>query len=154
MNPLYLVLVAQGRFRVLERRRDAERSTSGWLEIANEASPFGGNAYTARETDQAGRFPKTLGQGGMSIDERLPMKEEEQRRMVEWLAGCIDNFMTPRPDEAWVFAAGPELHNPVLEALRPSVRSTLSESLQQNLINVPGDEAAAHFMRVGAGAGS
>jgi hypothetical protein len=150
MNPLYIVLVAQGRFRVLERQLETMQSVPGWLEIANEAAPLAGNAYTDRETDQAGRFPKSIGQAGMSIDERLPMKEEEQRRLADWVAGCIENFMTPRPGEAWVFAAGPELHNPVLEALRPSIRETLAESLQQNLINMPAAEAAGHFTRTAA----
>ncbi len=79
------------------------------------------------------------------------MQQEEHRRAVAWAAGCIENFMTPRAGDGWVFAAGPALHNPVLEALRPSLRETLAESVQKNLIHVSRTELATYFARDGAG---
>lgn len=131
MPPLYLVLVAEGRFRVWEREQELSRAVAGWLEIASEAAPFGG------ETE------------ALPMAARLPgYHEERQRRMIEWLVGCIENFMTPRTGEDWVLAAPPDLHGSVLQVLLPSIRATLAESLQENLINLPGDEIAGRLTQV------
>ena len=60
--------------------------------------------------------------------------------------------MTPRTGEKRGFAAAPDLHGPVLEALRPSIRATLSASVLGNLVNVSGDEIAQCSTRVRANA--
>lgn len=134
MTPLYLVLVAEGRFRVWEREQELTQTAPGWIEIAREAAPFGGDA---RDLPMAARLPG--------------YHEEQQRRMIEWLVGCIENFMTPRTGEEWVFVAAPDFHGPVLDALLPCLRATLVESLQENLVNAPGGEIAGRFKRVREG---
>lgn len=131
MHSLYLVLVADGRFRVWEREQDVSSAVPDWLEIAREAAPFEG------ETED------------LPMAARLPgYHEERQRRMIEWLARCIENFMTPRTGEEWVFVAPPDLHGSLLQALLPSIRATLAESLQENLINAPGGEIAGRLTLV------
>jgi hypothetical protein len=131
MPPLYLVLVAEGRFRVWERGCDVTPNVSAWLEIAREAAPFGGDH---QELPMAARLPG--------------YHEERQSQMIEWLVRCVENFMTPRTGEEWIFAASPDLHGPVLEALLPSIRATLAESLLESLIDAPGDEIAGRLARV------
>lgn len=102
--------------------------------------------YWDRDTDQAGRFQGSKGRpNGMSIDERLPMQEERQRRVIDQVAETIDKFMGARPGAAWHFAAGPGLHNAVLEKLSPLVRDQLDRSVQKELANVPPAELRGHF---------
>ena len=82
---------------------------------------------------------------GMSIDERLPMQEEEQRRQTKDLVETIETFLQPHPVATWDFAAGPEVHNAVLEALSPATRSRLHRALSKNLVNQPMEELLRQF---------
>lgn len=149
MIPDYLILLAEGRFRVLERLDDLPNFTQTWREAVSETAPALSGAYFERDTDNAGRFPGVIGESGMSTDERLPMKQEEHRRAIRWAVGCIEDFLARRKGSAWAFAAGPGLHNPVLDALPAALRATLAESVDANLVNMPALEAAGHFARAG-----
>jgi hypothetical protein len=103
----------------------------------------------------AGRFQGSKQQGvgpgapvartGMSIDERLPMQEEEERRNMRDLCEAIDSFVLQRPDATWDFAAGPALHNSVLENVSPQTRSRVGQVLAKDLVNQPVDELLSHF---------
>ena len=102
--------------------------------------------YWASDTDQAGRFPGSKGRpAGMSIDERLPMQEERERRIADQIALTIGTFFGGRAEATWHFAAGPMLHNAVLEQLSPAVRERLDRSVQKELANVPPTEIRGHF---------
>jgi hypothetical protein len=104
----------------------------------------------------AGRFPGARGaqkggpaQPGMSIDERLPMKEEADRRRAQQLAAEVEHFFAQRPGASWDFAAGPELHRAVLEQLSPPTRQRLRRAVPKDLVNQNPAELREQF----AGAG-
>jgi len=151
MYPLYIILVADGQFRVVERQMQKEQTSSRWLEIARETSPLLAATYAARDTDQAGRISSSIGHGGMSINEHVPMKEKDHRRALDWAIECIQKFMTPRTGEPWVLAAAPAMHKWVVGRLSASALDTLRESLGKNLMNTPCDEIASHFKSLDVG---
>lgn len=117
--------------------------------------PAGVSSYTNREADVAGRFQGSKQQGrgpgapvartGMSIDERLPMKNEEQRRTIGGIVEAIEDFLRTRPTASWDFAAGPDVHNAVLESLTPATRNRLRQSLPKDLVNQPVADLGTHF---------
>lgn len=120
--------------------------------------PAGKQRYTATESDQAGRFPGSKGPtpgggapAGQSIDERLPMQEEHQRRIVGELASHLGQFLQLHPRATWDYAAPDALHPAVLERLEPSVRTRLGHALQKDLVNQPVEELRAHFPGPGSG---
>jgi hypothetical protein len=85
--------------------------------------PAGNERYTERDTDQAGRFGARFGPGGGSIDERLPMQNEHERRLAADLAARLGRFLEQHDGATWDYAAGPALHHAVLDRL-PSWRHT------------------------------
>lgn len=117
--------------------------------------PGGVKSYTQRDTDMAGRFQNSKHQArgagapiarqGMSIDERLPMKREEERRQIDALASAIQTFLGNLSDSSWDFAASPAIHNAVLAALPDATRRRLRQTLTKDLVNQPTQELAMHF---------
>jgi hypothetical protein len=98
--------------------------------------PAGHLGYTDRDTDQAGRFPGAVGRGGGgSIDERLPMQAEQERRLAADLAEHLERFLRAHPEATWDFAAGPGLHHAVLDNLSPPVRVRLGVAVVKELIH-------------------
>lgn len=146
MAPHYIITVSEGRFRVLERFARPGHITPTLREVASHDFMPAASAYSAREINQIGHgatnLLRPLGQSGGGGS---PMADDERRRTVEWLVEQIEHFLLARPGQAWAFAAGPHLHNPVLERLRPSVRGSLVESVQKNLALTPAGELATYF---------
>lgn len=145
MAPHYIITVSEGRFRALERFARPGHLTPTMREVASHDFIPVGTAYAAREASRAAQFPG----GGLNInrpiDEQSAIQVEEHRRTVDWLADQIENFLLVRPGQAWAFAAGPNLHDAVLERVRPSVRGSLVESVQKNLALAPPSELAVNF---------
>ena len=145
MAPHYIITVSEGRFRVLERFARPGHITPTLREISNQDFMPAASAYSAREINQIGHGSTNLlrhvAQGGGAA----PAQDDEHRRTVDWLAEQIEHFLIARPGQAWAFAAGPNLHNQILERLRPSVRGSLVESVQKNLALTPPAELATHF---------
>lgn len=145
MAPHYIITVSEGRFRVLERFARPGHLTPTLREVASHDFIPAGTAYAAREATRAAQFPG----GGLNInrpvDEHSPAQSEDHRRTVDWLADQIEKFLLVRPGQAWAFAAGPNLHEAVLERLRPSVRGSLVETVQKNLALAPASELGLHF---------
>lgn len=101
-----------------------------------------------RVTDQAGRFGNRthLGGGeGASIDERLPEKEERERRSVSALVAGIENLLQRHPYATWFLAATPPLYHPILERLSAPVHDRLLQSVAKDLTNLPAHELRGHF---------
>jgi hypothetical protein len=119
---------------------DGPGGTARW-ELVNAIDlPAGKQRYTGRDTDQAGRFPGSRGVSpGGSIDERLPMLEEHQRRIAAEVAAQIEDFLQNYPDATWDFAAGPEVHYAILESLPPATSQRLRRTLTKDLVNQPGE---------------
>lgn len=145
MAPHYIITVSEGRFRVLERFARPGQLTPTLREVASHDFMPVGTAYTPRETDRAGLISAAALRFGHGADERSILPDDDHRRSVDWLVDQIEHFLLARPGQAWAFAAGPNLHNPVLERLRPSVRGSLVESIQKNLALTPPTELATHF---------
>lgn len=104
---------------------------------------------TGRETDQAGRFADSRGGRGQvlggSIDERLPMKNEMDKRVTTRIAENITELLADEPQNVWSFAAGPDLHRAVLESVPSDIRGRLRKDLDKNLTSTPTAELAGHF---------
>lgn len=156
MSEHYIVTLDHGHLRIYAERIAPGQFTPGLEQVEALDFPLGRQNYTDRETDQAGRFSGSrnpaAGAGGlkgaragMSIDERLPMQREENRRRAKELAAEIDQFLQRRPDASWDYAAGPDLNGTVLELVSPSVRQRMRRSVAKDLVNQRTDEVRAHF---------
>jgi hypothetical protein len=110
--------------------------------------PAGLQHYSDDDSDQAGRFGQRQrpGPGGGSIDERLPMKNEQKARLAKKLAEHLQHFLNAHENATWDYAAGPALHGAVLDRLSPDVRSRLDRALPKELVGQTPAELRAHFM--------
>lgn len=106
--------------------------------------PAGRRQYTDNDADFAGRFPRGANNNS-SIDERLPMQEEYERRNVAEIARELSRFLARHPGLAWDCAAGPALHHAVLERLPAEQRKRLDRSAIKDLTKLPPQELARHF---------
>lgn len=159
MSEHYIVTLDQGHLRIYAERTSPEQLRPSLERVESMDFPAGREAYTDRDTDMAGRFQSSKHQGaapgapggngvgrtGMSIDERLPMKNEANRRRAEQLAQEVEHFLASRPGASWDFAAGPELHRAVLERLSPPVRQRLRRAVAKDLVNQATSELRAQF---------
>ncbi len=156
MSEHYIILADRGHLKFYQERNDPEQMTPGLtLEQALEF-PSGFRNYTDDEADAAGRFQSSKQQAGgagaptartgMSIDERLPLAREVDRKQVRDLAQAIESFLQEHPRGTWDFAAPPDSHNAVLESLSASVKARLGKSLPKNLVGQPVDALRGHFL--------
>lgn len=106
--------------------------------------PEGRRQYTDYDSDFAGRFPRG-GDNSSSIDERLPMQEEYERRNATEIARELSRFLARHPDLAWDYAAGPNLHHVVLDQLPAEQRTRLDRTAIKDLTKLPPQELARHF---------
>lgn len=160
MNSHYLVIADRAHLRIFAERSAIGQTTPGLEQVQSLDFPGGRSDYTDADTDVAGRFNSSNHQGrapgapaarsGMSIDERLPMQREAERRQVETVAQAIESFLATQPDATWDFAAGPSSHNAILEKLSPQSRSRLQNSLSKDLVNQPLSGLRDHFRRAAA----
>ena len=156
MNSHYFVIADHSRIRIFTERSDPGQITPGLEEVFAMDFAQGRVGYTDNDTDMAGRFQGSKQQGaspgaptartGMSIDERLPMQREAHRRAVSEIARAIDSFLELRSEATWDFAAGPSMHNAVLERLPHSVRSRLRSSLSKDLVKQPLADLRERFL--------
>ncbi|HYC70241.1 MAG TPA: host attachment protein [Opitutaceae bacterium] len=145
----FVVILDRAHLRVYQMREEPGVLREAQFELAESIDfPSGRRRYTDQDSDQAGRFG-AMGQTGGSIDERLPMQEEHQRRVLADLAHFIDVFLDERPHARWDLAAGPALHHALVQSLRPGVRARLRQSLVKDLVHQSPAELRAHFGRNG-----
>lgn len=143
----YVVALDRAHLRIYHRREEPGVLNQAQFELAESIDfPAGKRHYTANESDHAGRF-SAMGQARGSIDERLPMQEEHQRRVLADLAHFLDGFLSARPNARWDLAAGPALHHALLAALKPEVRARLRQSVAKDLVNQSPTELRTHFGR-------
>ncbi len=155
MSEHYIVIADQGHLRIFRRRQEPGQSQPAFDEVRAMDFPAGVRSYTAHDSDMAGRFQgskqQTTAPGspvartGMSIDERLPMKEEEERRGVDRIAAVIESFMGVQQEATWDFAAAQAVHNAVLEKVSEPVKRRLQQSVPKDLVHQPVSELASHF---------
>jgi hypothetical protein len=145
MAPHYIITVSEGRFRVLERFARPGQMSARLREVAShDFMPLAG-APGGRGGPRPGYFGTNLRPASRGEEPPPPIPDEDKQRAVEWLAEQIEHFLIDRPGQAWAFAAGPDLHNPILSRLRPSVLGSLVETVHRNLSLTPLDELAVHF---------
>ena len=145
MAPHYIITVSEGRFRVLERFARPGQLRPTLREVtSHDFMPLAG-AQGGRGGLRPGYAGTNLRPASRGEEPPPPIPDEDKQRAVEWLAEQIEHFLLQRPGQAWAFAAGPELHNPILARLRPSVRGSLVESVQRNLALTPANDLAVHF---------
>jgi len=162
MNENFVVTLDRGHLRIYSEQREPGQTPR--LDIVEAMDfPEGKKSYTSNDSDQAGRFQSSRhqsgapgapggamgGRTGMSIDERLPMKEEVERRNVRVIAEELETFLRNRPTATWDFAAPPALHNAVIEALSPETRGRMRKALAKDLSNQSSEEVRAHFETAG-----
>lgn len=155
MSDHYVIVADQGHLRVFLRTQDAEQMRPVLREVNEREFPLGHKAYTDTDSDMAGRFQGSKHQGaapgsptarqGMSIDERLPMQREIDKRRNEDVGEHITAILTANPDATWDFAAPAELHKLLLETIPAPVRSRLQKVVPRDLVNQPLATLYAHF---------
>jgi len=157
MNEHFLVAADYGRLRIYAERGAAGQTTPALEEIDALDFPAGKTSYTERDTDMAGRFPgaktqsggagapENAGRTGMSVDERLPMQREEERRRAKDITDRIEEFFRIRAEATWDLAAGPELVTRLCEGISAGVRERLRRTITKNLVNQNADDVRAHF---------
>jgi hypothetical protein len=122
--------------------------------------PAGRQSYTDRDSDMAGRFQSSkhqsvapgapggiaAGRTGMSIDERLPMQREEERRRARDVANEIENFFAGRTDFTWDLAIAPAMHHEIVDQLPEKLRGHLRRVMTKDLVNQRAEDIRAHFV--------
>ena len=152
MNDHYIVTSDRGHLRIYAETRPAGQRTPRLDVVEALDFPGGKSSYSAHDTDMAGRFPSSGAEGhdmGMPIDERLPMKREEERRGVKLIASELDKFFAVRPQASWDVAVAPSLYNAIVRTLSPATRRRLKRVLSKDLVDQNMEEVQAHFATAG-----
>ncbi len=157
MNTRYIAVADHAHLRIFAEHTEVGQTTPGLEEVYALDFPQGKASYVAAEAVFAGRFQGSKQQGaspgaptartGMSIDERLPLQRETDRRNLDDIAGALLVFLSRHPQAGWDFAAGPSTHNAILERLPADIRARLRRSLAKDLVNQPTDGLLARFDR-------
>jgi len=141
----FIVVLGRGHLRIY-RVKEGGRAAQAQFELAESFELEAGRLrYTDRDTDQAGRFGARGGPRGGSIDERLSMQAEHERRLATELAGHLGRFLAEQTGATWDYAAGPALHHAVLDRLPPPVRARLKRALAKELVHQSPAELRSHF---------
>lgn len=161
MSDHFFVAADHAHLRVYLQRQFPGQHTADLDPVQALDFPGGRNSYTARDTSMAGRFQSSQYQSpsaptgvpsarnGMSIDERLPLQREEERRRVRDVAHEIETFFAGRNDATWDLAITPAMQGAVVEQLSRRVRGQLRRVIAKDLVNQRPEDIRAHF--VGSG---
>jgi hypothetical protein len=150
MSDHYIVTSDRGHLRIYAEAQPPGQRTPRLDTVAAIDFPGGKYDYTASDTDVAGRFPGANGRGGgMSIDERLPMKREGERRGVRLIADELESFFGARPQASWDLAVAPSLYNAIVRSLSPATLRRLQRVLSKDLVNQDSEEVREHFATAG-----
>ena len=153
----YIVIADHGHLRIFEERSRIGQSTPSLEEVHAMDFPHARMSYADSDSDMAGRFQSSKHQQaapgsptartGMSIDERLPMQREVERRQSDDVARAINAFLEGDPMATWDFAADPSVHNDILDHLGPQTRFRLRRTVAKDLVKQPTSELLHHFRR-------
>lgn len=160
MSDHYFVTADQAHLRIYLTRQEPGQRQADLDLVESMDFPAGRQSYTDRDTSMAGRFQGSkhqapgpggmaVGRAGMSIDERLPMQEEEQRRRARDVAAEIETFFAARPGATWDVALAPAFKGAVLDKLSKNVRERLRHTLAKDLVNQRAEDVRAQFVGLG-----
>lgn len=142
------VVLDRSHLRIYHEAAARKNGTPSWEVLEAFDLPSGRERFTSNEADQAGRFPGSHGLSpGGSIDERLPIQEEQQRRIVHELAEAIESFLREHPTAKWDLACEAELQHAILPLLPTDIRGRVRHQLPKILVNQPLAELRDHFAR-------
>jgi hypothetical protein len=159
MSTHFFVAADHAHLRIFRQRQEPGQREVDLDEVQAMDFPAGRQSYTARDTSMAGRFQSSkhqsrapgapggleAGRSGMSIDERLPMQREEERRRARDLAEELNAFFAGQKDATWDLAIAPAMHHAVVELLSPKARDQLRRVIGKDLVNQGADAIRAHF---------
>lgn len=153
----YIVIADHGHLRIFAERSRFGQSNPVLEEVHAMDFPHARTSYAHGDSDMAGRFQGSKHQQaapgaptartGMSIDERLPLQREVERRQLQDVARAINAFLEGDPLATWDFAADPSVHNEILDDLGPQARFRLRNSVPKDLVKQPTAELLHHFRR-------
>lgn len=155
----YIVLLDRAHMRIYRADAAGPAQTGVPQLVSALDEPAGRQSYVANDSDSAGQFPgarksrRTTGTPGAAHataaggtnDERLPMKEERDRRLAQDWAGRIAAFLAEHPGASWDYAAAPAMHRAVLDQLDDDARRRLRTAVQKDLIHQPATDLREHF---------
>lgn len=141
----FIVVLDRAHLNIYQVKNGGRAARARFEPVETAHLPAGLQHYTDRDTDQAGRFGARVGPVGASIDERLPMQNEHERRLVADLADRLGRFLQEHDHATWDYAAGPALHHAVLDRLSPAVRARLDRALAKELVHQSPAELEAYF---------
>lgn len=151
MAERFAVALNRGSIRFYEHSHPVGQTTPALRPVQSLDVPAGRRGYQDTVPYQAGRHPSNPQSGsnyeGMSIDERLPGQEEQERRAFDEVAREVEAFFAARPNCEWDYAAPPGVHQAVLERLSPQVKQRIRRQLTKDLTNMPPHELREHFSK-------
>lgn len=141
----FVVVLDRAHLNIFQVKNGGHAARVRFEPVESAHLPAGRKHYTDRDSDQAGRFGTRVGPAGASIDERLPMQNEHERRLAADLAARLGRFLQEHDHATWDYAAGPALHRAVLDRLPAAARSRLERALSKELVQPSPAELEAHF---------
>jgi len=120
------------------------------LELIAELKPAEAHEKRSDQvTDQAGRFPRGSGCGGipgdLSAGEQLQQETEQTHRLIQQLAEKIDALLADDEVTDCVLAASAPIHKQLVDALKPKARNKIRQILASNLAKTNPNDLLAHF---------
>lgn len=163
MSDHYFVTADHGHLRIYRVSQAPGQRAPGLEQVEAMDFPSGVKSYTDRDTAMAGRFQGSRHQAaapgaptaavsrtGMSIDERLPMQREEDRRRARNVAQEIETFFAARPGATYDLAAASGLSPAITALLSSGVGTRLRRTIPKDLVNQPAEDLRAHLTASGS----
>jgi hypothetical protein len=141
----FVAVLDRAHLAIYQARNGGRASRARFERVETVNLPAGTQGYTDRDSDQAGRFGARVGPGGGSIDERLPMQNEHERRLAAELATRLGQFLEKHPGATWDYAAGPAMHRAVLDRLPRHVLDRLGVAVHKEFTHQTAAELEAYF---------
>lgn len=141
----FVILADRAGVHILAEDHPPGQRTATLRILQHQVFPLGHEGYADRDSAPQGRFPHSPRRGGMSIDERLPMQQEQERRLIDLIGRTIAGFLRQHPAATWDFAAGAPLHRALLDQLAPDMRRRLRRLLPKELTGQPVESLAGHL---------
>jgi len=117
--------------------------------VENLNFPDAHGRYPAdKEVGEAGRFPITQRSGpsvATAAYEALPQELENERRLVQLIAGHIEAILEQERTEAWYFSARPGIFHAILGSIDPRHRERMARSAHADLTKTPPTEVLDFF---------
>jgi hypothetical protein len=120
------------------------------LELIDELRPASAHERLSEQvSDQAGRFPRGAGDrnisGDLSAGERHDLETEQERRLLQQMAGRINRLLGDDSVTACSLAVSEPIHKQLLNALDGAARTKIEKVIPANLVKVEPAELRAHF---------